>query len=309
MRAALLRALGGIAAKGPQLGTDPFGSFQAGIRGSFDVGAEQEAAQAARAQQDEMNRYRQAEAQAAIDRAQRAAPGYAQRPWYMDPSVDPALRDQYQADALYHPQAATHDQQDWMVPASTPYAANPDEPNVAPPPQMVLPPFLQGVPPAARATAAAQFYEQMYATKPQPKQMSPWQTAQVHAWRSQHPGSSIDDALAALTYNAPVQTTRMVQARGAFNAPLWIDVRTRRATETPDWTTAKYEPYMISIPIEYGSRFGDQARGSGARMDSIPSPPPFGGSRLQNDPLGIRNGLPSPSDFDSKAPVDPRLGF
>lgn len=43
-RALLMRAFGGLSAKGPRLGTDPFGSFQAGLRGALSMGQQQEKA-------------------------------------------------------------------------------------------------------------------------------------------------------------------------------------------------------------------------------------------------------------------------
>jgi len=161
-KAALLRALAGIAQQGPALGTDPFGSFQAGIRGALSAGAEQEA----QVQQAQQRAIQQQYMEAQMAHMLRPPQEYSPRPWYQDPNVDPELRAKYEADALYHPQAQGQNEKDWTVDAPQ---YGPTESGAPMPPARVLPGFLQGVPPAARKTAAQQYYEKQYGTTPQPK--------------------------------------------------------------------------------------------------------------------------------------------
>lgn len=104
-KAALLRALAGVASQGPALGTDPFGSFQAGLRGALSMGAEQQA------QQDEARRraIQDQYMMAQIERMQRPPQEYGAKPWYMAPGTSPEDQAAYRADALYHPTSQAQD--------------------------------------------------------------------------------------------------------------------------------------------------------------------------------------------------------
>lgn len=241
-RAALLRAFAKVGSQGgltrllagiatPSQGLGPIPSFQAGLAGSLNAGAQQQAMEAAAAEQRRQRMMDQQRLDIEQQRADQAAHGeYGAMPWYLRPGVDPALRQQAQADDFYH--RAASQQSDPYASTQARLKAEYD--------------FLQGNP-QARAMGIGSA-----SAPPQPRQMSPWQAAQVRAWIHAHPGSNEDDAMAGLTYDRPVQTGGEIQARNDYGEPLWTG---------PDGAVSSIykpgsSPLMVQTQRTFGSRYG-----------------------------------------------------
>lgn len=244
-RAAVLRALAGAAARSPDP-TNLIASFQSGLGGALAAGRQQEAVQAAEAQNQDLMALRRMTAEADLARyqGQQQRDPYGAQPWWMNPQVDPGLRAKAQEDAFYHPERS---------PAADPYAST----------QARLKAeydFLQANPGAARMGIGA-------APAPQrAPQMSVWQQRQVQAWMHQHPGSTEDDAVAALTYERPVVIGSEFQARDEFG-PLYVVPQGVDPHTAVDMKTGRpYPPMKIPIDRRFGPAGGGDTSTGGVTV-------------------------------------------
>lgn len=223
-KAALLRAIAGLAARGPELGTNPFGSFQAGVAGALDAAAEQRAQADAERRQALQDQFMQAQ----IARMTGQRQEYGAMPWYENPTVDPALREKYRADALYHQQAAGQQASDWTVPSTTPEGDT----------ERAIFPGLENLPPAGREIAFRQMMEQRFA--PQRQERAPLAFEQeIAAIMAANPGMTRQDATNAYFFNRLNPVTGTTRVGPSFWDPSKMDTTV---------TTTHRSPFMRPAP-------------------------------------------------------------